>query len=176
MNNTKLLVGLVFSIIFSGLGFLFYGVKPVSKVQPVSSPIQIDGERVKVLEVVDGDTIKVSNGKIVRFIGMDTPETKDPRRPVGCFGKEASSETKSLLMGKEVILKKDVSDTDKYDRILRYIYLPLPDGQILFVNDYLVRTGFARVSTYPPDVAFTKEFIEAERVAREKNLGLWGRC
>ena len=109
-------------------------------------------------------------------MGKDPPETVDPRRPVGCFGKEASNETKSLLTGKIVILQKDVSDTDKYHRLLRYIFLPLEDGKILFVNDYLVRAGFAKVYTYPPDVKFNEQFLQAEREARENKKGLWGRC
>lgn len=187
ISNTKLLVIVCFLIVVSGLGFLFFAdinsekVAPVSvSTQEASAAARIDGEKVMVTEVVDGDTIKISTGQTVRFIGIDTPETKDPRRPVGCFGKEASAETKSLLDGKEVILKKDISDVDKYNRILRYIYLPLDpsagSGQMLFVNDYLVRAGFAKVSTYPPDVKYTEQFIEAERQAREGNKGLWGRC
>lgn len=136
----------------------------------------ISGERVLVTKVVDGDTIVVNNQSTVRFIGIDTPETVDPRRPVGCFGKEASNETKSLLSGKEVILQKDVSEVDKYKRLLRYIYLPLPDGQSLFVNDYLVREGFGKVLTYPPDVKFNEQLRDAEKEARDNKKGLWGRC
>ncbi len=83
---------------------------------------------------------------------------------------------KGLLSGKEVILQKDVSETDKYKRILRYVFLPLPDGRILFVNDYLVREGFAKVLTYPPDVKFNEQFRQAERKARENGIGLWSRC
>ncbi len=138
--------------------------------------IGVEGERVVVAKVVDGDTIGLINGQTVRFIGIDTPETVDPRRPVGCFGKEASNETKSLLVNKEVILQKDVSDTDKYNRLLRYIFLPLDNGQILFVNDYLVREGFAKVLTYPPDVKYNEQLRQAEKEARENNRGLWGRC
>ncbi len=193
-QNTKLLVLTSFLIIFSGLGFLWRGF---NKEQPaVASPAPIIqnvpeasdgeratqglmGERAKVLEVVDGDTIKVlldGAERTVRFVGIDTPETVDPRRPVGCFGKEASNETKSLLSGKIVILQKDVSDTDKYKRILRYIFLPLENGQILFVNDYLVREGFAKVYTYPPDVKFNEQFKDAEKQARDGKKGMWGRC
>ena len=133
----------------------------------------------KVVKVVDGDTLSVSlNGKTetVRVIGIDTPETVDPRRPVGCFGKEASNKAKELLSEKEIILQKDVSETDKYRRLLRYVFLPLPDGRILFANDYLVREGFAKVLTYPPDVKYNEQFRQAEREAREDNRGLWGKC
>ena len=137
----------------------------------------VEGERALVTKVIDGDTMEIEGGKTIRFIGIDTPETVDPRKSVQCFGKEASSETKSLLSGKTVILQKDVSETDKYGRLLRYIYLPPSrSGQILFVNDYLVREGFARVLTYPPDVKYNEQFREAEKEAKAQKKGLWGRC
>lgn len=139
----------------------------------------VEGEQAYVVKVTDGDTIEVllaGEQKIVRLIGIDTPETVDPRRPVGCFGKEAANETKSLLSDRGVILQKDVSDTDKYKRLLRYVFLPLDNNQTLFVNDYLVREGFAKVLTYPPDVKFNDQFRQAETEARENNRGLWVRC
>ena len=139
----------------------------------------IEGERAYVTKVVDGDTVQVliGNSKFtVRLLGVDTPETVDPRKSVQCFGKEASNEAKKLLTGKEVILQKDVSDTDLYKRWLRFIYLPLSDGSYLFVNDYLIREGFAKVLTIPPDVKFGEQFLEAQREAREGKKGLWGRC
>lgn len=190
-SNTKLLVSTSLFIILLGLGLIGFSVKP--EIQPEFSPsptplIQTSpeatssatqglmGERALVTKVVDGDTIVVNNDQTVRFIGIDTPETVDPRRPVGCFGKEASNEVKSLLSGKEIIMQKDVSEKDKYNRILRLIYLPLENGQTLFVNDYLVREGFAKVYTYPPDVKFNEQFLQAEKVAREGKKGLWGGC
>ncbi len=193
-SNTKLLVLTSFILFFLGLGFLWFGLKPGVDLLPTPTPLLslgtnptatssatqgIEGEQVLVTEVIDGDTIKVlyqGSEKTVRLVGMDTPETVDPRRPVGCFGKEASNETKKLLSGHNVILQKDVSDTDKFGRLLRYIYLPLDNGQTLFVNDYLVRSGFAKVYTYPPDVKFNEQFKRAETEARESKRGLWGRC
>lgn len=190
-SNTKFLVLFSLLIIITGLSFLWFGLKPASNfvVAPVSTSIPvaedssaatasayIDGEQALVTKVIDGDTIELSDGRKVRLVGIDTPETVDPRRPVGCFGKEASNETKSLLTGKVVTLQKDVSETDKYNRLLRLIYLPLANGQKLFVNDYLVREGFAKASTYPPDVKFANQFLEAERQARENNRGLWQKC
>jgi endonuclease YncB( thermonuclease family) len=136
-------------------------------------------ELFKVNKVVDGDTIEVLIQGIptkVRMIGVNTPETVDPRRPVQCFGKEASEETKRVLSDKYVNLQKDVSETDKYGRLLRYVYLPLDDGTILFINDYLVRQGYAQSSTYPPDVKYKDRFKEAENEARENNRGLWSKC
>lgn len=134
---------------------------------------------VQVTKVVDGDTIDVLIGgqkKSVRLIGINTPETVDPRRPVQCFGKEASNETKRLLEGKQVLLTKDVSEVDKYNRLLRLVYLPLENGQLLFVNDYLVREGFANNYTYPPDIKFDSQFRQAEQEAREQKRGLWSKC
>lgn len=132
-----------------------------------------------VTKIIDGDTIEVDiAGKAykLRYIGINTPETVDPRRKVQCFGKEASNENKSLVDGKEVLLEKDISETDKYGRLLRYVYLPMPDGTLLFVNDYLVRQGFANVDTYPPDIKYVDRFKAAEKEAREGKKGLWGKC
>lgn len=130
--------------------------------------IQVEGEILKVTHVVDGDTIKLENGKVVRYIGIDTPETVDPRKPVQCFGKEASAKNKELVEGKEVRLVKDTSETDKYGRLLRYVYV----GDE-FINDYLVRQGYAHSSSYPPDVKHQDQFRAAEQEARENKRGLW---
>lgn len=186
-SNTKLLVLTTFIIVITGLGLIWFGLGPnkqilsPSSVPEVSTATQsavvgMEGERAWVSKVVDGDTIVVNNETTVRLVGIDTPETVDPRRPVGCFGKEASNETKSLLAGKAVILQKDVSDKDKYDRLLRLIFLPLENGQTLFVNDYLVRGGFAKAKSYPPDVKYDEKFKQAEQEAKENKRGMWGRC
>lgn len=156
--------------------FLFWVSNLQSKPAVQPETFGIEGERVFVTKVIDGDTIEIEGGQSVRLVGIDTPETVDPRRPVGCFGKEASNEAKSLLTGREIIMQKDITDTDKYNRLLRYIYLPLENGQILFVNDYLVREGYAKVYTYPPDVKFNEQFLQAERQARENLKGLWKKC
>lgn len=192
-SQTKLLVLISVFIFISGFSLLWFGLKPQPETVsiPSATPLvedrkelvstqsaveSLEGERIPVSKVIDGDTIELEGGNKVRLIGVDTPETVDPRRPVGCFGKEASNETKKLLQDKIVILQKDISDTDKYGRLLRYVYLSLENGQILFVNDYLIRAGFAKVLTYPPDVKFAEQFLEAEKQAREQKLGLWGRC
>ncbi len=125
----------------------------------------------KVIRVVDGDTFEIENGVKVRLIGIDTPEVVDPRKPVQCFAKEASNETKSLIEGSSVSLVKDISETDKYGRLLRYVY----KGDLL-VNDYLVRNGYAKASTVPPDVAMSTRFLDAQKEASVKKLGLWSKC
>ncbi len=125
-----------------------------------------------VTRVVDGDTIVVASGEKVRYIGVNTPESVDPRKPVECFGKEASAYNKKLVDGKSVQLVGDVGDKDKYGRLLRYVYLA--DGT--FVNLKLVQDGYASVMTVPPNVAHEKDFVQAQSEAREKNSGLWGMC
>lgn len=130
--------------------------------------------RATVTRVVDGDTIEVNLGGViykVRYIGIDTPETVHPTQPVECFGHEASAKNSELVAGKMVRLEKDVSETDKYGRLLRYVWV----GDI-FVNDYLVRQGYAYASTYPPDVKYADQFAQAQTEAVENNRGLWAIC
>ncbi|MEO6121484.1 MAG: thermonuclease family protein [Acidimicrobiales bacterium] len=132
------------------------------------------GLDVVVERVVDGDTIVVSGGERVRLIGVDTPEIKDPRRPVGCFGRQASDFTASLLeQGGQVRLVGDVEQRDRFDRLLAYVYR-LPDG--LFVNAELIRMGFALPLTIAPNVAHSEEFVVLAREAREQGRGLWSAC
>lgn len=115
-----------------------------------------------VKEVVDGDTMILSDGSRVRLIGINTSE-------YGMyFYEEASEVLEAMVLGKEVILEKDISSVDKYGRLLRYVYV----GD-LFVNLEMVKRGFANAYTFPPDVKYTEKFLEAERYARENNLGLW---
>ena len=141
-----------------------------------SATLGIKEEGILVTEVIDGDTFRLETGETVRMVGIDTPETVDPRRPVGCFGKEASNETKSLLTNKRVILQKDITDKDKYGRILRLVYLILDNGDLLFVNDYLVRDGFAKAYTYPPDIKYDSKFKDAEAGAKMNKKGMWEKC
>ncbi len=124
-----------------------------------------------VTRVIDGDTIEIEGGQKIRYIGIDTPETVDPRKPVQCFGKEASNRNKQLVEGKRVHLEKDITETDRYGRLLRYVYL-----ENIFINLLLVQEGFATSYSYPPDIKYQDKFIEAGRIARDKKNGLWGAC
>lgn len=149
--------------------------------QSTSSAILTESPRelvksVKVTRVIDGDTIEIEGGEKVRYIGIDTPETVDPKRPVGCFGKEASDENKRLIENKQVLLNKDTSETDRYGRLLRFVYLDLGDNKTLFINEYLVKNGFAKALSIPPDISLSKQFIEEELIAKSQKIGLWGRC
>lgn len=123
-------------------------------------------EKALVTRVIDGDTIVVlldGREEKVRLIGIDTPEKGRP------YFSEATRKTAELVLGKEVKLEKDVSERDKYGRLLRYVYT----GS-LFVNAELVRQGYAMVYTYPPDVKYSDYFLKLQQEARDKNLGLWG--
>jgi len=128
---------------------------------------------VPVVDVVDGDTIKVElDGRLytIRYIGIDCPETRDPSRPVEWMGPEAAGANRRLVGGQTVYLEKDISETDRYGRLLRYVFLA--DGT--FVNAELVRLGYAQVATYPPDVRYQSLFLEMQQKAREAARGLWG--
>jgi micrococcal nuclease len=151
------------------------GVAP-AQFQPLPPPsVELPpGLDTTVDRVIDGDTIVVAGGHHVRLIGIDTPETKDPRRPVQCFGKEASAFlTEMLPRGSGVRLIGDVEARDVYDRTLAYVYR-LPDG--LFVNADLVRQGYARPLTIPPDVAHSDELVALAGEARDAGRGLWAAC
>jgi endonuclease YncB( thermonuclease family) len=127
-----------------------------------------------VSRVIDGDTIELKNGEKVRYIGIDAPETKHPTKEIECYGVKASEKNQSLVEGKIVRLDKDVSQTDKFGRLLRYVYVMADDGVTeIFVNDYLVREGFAVLSSYPPDVKYQDLFLLAQEQAREQKRGLW---
>jgi micrococcal nuclease len=131
-------------------------------------------ELYQVTKVVDGDTIEVSiDGKTekLRLIGIDTPETVDPRKPVQCFGKEAATYTTSLLDHKSVYLvfEPDQGTRDKYHRLLAYTYRD--DG--LFINKTLIESGYAHEYTYNLPYIYQKEFKAAQTYARENQKGLW---
>jgi len=132
----------------------------------------------KVVKVTDGDTITVNvrgKNESVRLLGIDTPETVDPRKPVQCFGKAASDKMKSFVSGKYVKLVDDKTqgNRDKYKRLLRFVYLP--DSKATFINGEMVKQGFAfSYKQYP--TKFLDKFNAFEKYARENNLGLWGSC
>lgn len=125
----------------------------------------------KVTRVIDGDTIEIEGGERVRYIGIDTPETVDPRKTVQCFGIESSKKNKELVEGKMVRLEKDITDRDKYNRLLRYVWI-----DETLANLALVQGGFAHSYSYPPDIKYQDQFVTAERQAREAKLGLWNAC
>jgi micrococcal nuclease len=136
-----------------------------------------DPDTIRIVRVVDGDTVvaRLSGGdEKVRLIGIDTPETVDPRKPVQCYGKEASNRTKALLPpGTAIRLERDVEARDRYGRLLAYVYR-VSDGT--FVNLALAEEGFAQPLTIPPNVAYAARFSAAAAAARTAHRGLWAAC
>jgi micrococcal nuclease len=133
-----------------------------------------DQREVVVADVVDGDTIRIDAGALVRLIGIDTPEVSGPYGDEECFGREASRRTTALIpRGTKVKLVFDVEHRDRYDRLLAYVYR-VSDG--LFVNASLVRDGYAASLTVPPNVYYAERFRRLQREAREKQRGLWKAC
>ena len=147
---------------------------PIQQLAQAAPPAEPTDSLHAVVKVVDGDTITVSiNGssESVRLIGIDTPETVDPRTTVQCFGMEASNKTKELLTGKRVRLEFDpvTGERDKYRRLLAYVFRE--DG--LFVNKYLVEQGYAYEYTYNTPYKYQAEFKTAQREAEAWDRGLW---
>lgn len=142
---------------------------PPASTGPETQPAPLV-EPATVARVIDGDTLELADGSRLRLIGIDTPETVAPNHPVECYGREASAKTRELVEGRVVYLEKDVSETDRFGRLLRYVYLE--DGRML--NEVLVAEGYASAASYPPDVKYQDRFLAAERAAREAALGFWG--
>ena len=130
----------------------------------------------RVVRVADGDTIRVAlRGRVerVRYIGIDTPESVKPDTPVQCYAHRAAAENARLVAGRRVRLVLDVETHDRFGRLLAYVYRE-EDG--LFVNEALVRGGFARTLTVPPNVRYARRFAALARQARRAGRGLWSAC
>lgn len=173
LNRRKITVFSLLLMLFSFVGFgLTSESKPeiqqteetLGEETEVSS-IDIETNTVVIKRVIDGDTVETESGLKIRYIGIDTPEMNS----IECYAEEATKKNRELVEGKEVRLEKDVSETDRYQRLLRYVWI-----NDVMINELLVREGFAKSSTYPPDVKYQERFREAERLAREEERGLWG--
>ncbi len=148
--------------------------------QPDNQTKKTSFESVKVVRIVDGDTLEVSlsngNTEKVRLIGVNTPESTTRHEP---YGSEASEFTKKSLAGKTIYLEKDVSDRDRYGRLLRIVWLEdagtINETSIRskMFNAILVLKGYAQASTYPPDVKYSEYFMRFAKEAREAGIGLW---
>ncbi len=143
---------------------------------PAATP-PADAERAVVVDVTDGDTIRIDRGAGVverlRYIGIDTPETVHPSEPVEPWGPEASAANRRLVADREVLLERDVSDRDRYDRLLRYVWVEQPDGWHM-VNAELVALGLAEVRAYEPDTRHDAWLRQIEDVARAAGRGIHG--
>jgi len=146
-------------------------------VKDPSSALRIQDDKAKgfvtflVTRVIDGDTIETENGSKIRYIGIDSPEINDPRKSIECFSQQAKNYNQELVLNKRVRLEKDISKTDRYGRLLRYVYV----GDDL-INLKLVEQGFALSAGYPPDIKYQNKFLKAEQKARQEKRGLWAEC
>ena len=118
-----------------------------------------------VTRVTDGDTVVLDNGETVRLIGIDSPEVYPAQE---CYGKESGEAVRAWLVGKKVSLEKDISEVDRYERKLRYIWI----GDEM-VNEEIVRRGWARARVYEPDTMYENELSAAQYIAQSGNLGMW---
>lgn len=163
-RRTKLLSGILALVAVLAASYLKRGTPP-----PAPDATRASASRV-CIRVIDGDTIQLDGGERVRLIGVDTPETVDPRRPVQYFGKEASAFTRKLTEGRTVRLEFGDETFDRYHRTLAYVYLP--DGT--FLNAEIIRQGYGFAYTRFP-FRYQEEFVRLERQAREERRGLWAR-
>jgi micrococcal nuclease len=124
-----------------------------------------------VVHVIDGDTIVLESGDVVRYLGIDAPELDHSGTGPECFGQEAADRNRELVERKRVHLQSDVTDRDAYGRLLRYVF-----AQDTFVNAQLVREGYAFSSYYPPDVRHYEALLALELAAQEAGAGLWAAC
>ncbi len=169
-----ILLGLAIVAIYISAIAKINGVFPtVSKTYRVTNvlPEPEDSVEQTVIEVLDGDTIVLASGKHVRYVGMNAPEIAHEKKKAECFGNEATAANAALVLGKKVRLEQDISNIDKYGRLLRYVYI----GNTL-VNAKLVTDGYAYLKVFPPDVQKVSEIQAAENIARQKHIGVWSAC
>lgn len=181
MNSKKSLRSISFYV-FLGICLIFFGLSvyysnknKIVQIIPSPSPLPVPNNQISyavVTRVIDGDTIVIDTGQHVRYIGMNTPELESSE----CYATEASEINTNLVLGKTVKLVKDVSETDKYGRLLRFVFVEDASVGDTFVDDYLVKDGAAKIMTVPPDVEFKDDFLKSENYAKENKLGLWGKC
>jgi micrococcal nuclease len=162
--NKKLVLASVFVLLLVAIGytaftgfFSFNGSQTVTTISPTAI-----GDRAVVARVIDGDTFELTDGMRVRLIGIDTTEKGEK-----CY-KEGKDRLKELVEGKDVILEKDLTDKDRYGRLLRYVYV-----NDTFVNLLLAREGLAKMYTIKPDVKYQKQIEEAFLLARNENGCIW---
>ncbi len=137
-------------------------------------------EEAEVVEVIDGDTLRVRIGgqiDLVRLTGIDTPEVSGPYRDAGCFGDAASELAAGLVPADSVVaLERDTSDRDQFDRLLRYVWTIDDAGEWTFINEALVTLGAAEARAYPPDTLYASRLDDAESRAQASGSGMWSEC
>ena len=158
-------------MLVAALAATSFGGWRLGRARPAGPPAT---ETARVAAVVDGDTLDVTRAgrpERVRLLGVDTPETVDPHRPVGCYGPEASAFTHRRLLGRSVRLTFDRQRRDRYGRLLAYVEV---DGHSF--NDELLAGGYARLLVIPPNGRHGRAMLDTELAARSARRGLWGAC
>lgn len=173
-KHVRIVLSTLFIVLFGG----YFGFSEVTTNPQHASDKSLarSAEEFQVIRVVDGDTIVVAinqKPETIRLLGINTPETVAPNRPVQCFGPEASARAKELLEKKIVRLESDSSqdDQDKYKRLLRFVFLEEEN-----INEVLIRDGYAREYTYKTPHKYQQEFRAVQKSAKKNRLGLWGAC
>lgn len=162
-------------VIMSVLAFVMasggYGGYQVFK-DDIKYGVNFENRLHTVEEVVDGDTIVIEDGIRVRLLGIDSPEKGE------CFADEAKQELSARLLGREVVLEKDQSGEDNYDRLLRYVFLnnENPESDNIFVNKEMVRDGYAQSSYVKPNKRYLAVLQAAQREAQDEKVGMWEKC
>jgi len=168
-----LLLGLAIILLVENYHFKSSNNPPLISPSIISSPSPIL-VKAKVVKVIDGDSVQLDTGEQVRYIGINTPEFSDKYnnyKKQECFASEAKKANTALVLNQEVELAKDISETDKYNRLLRYVYV-----EDEMINDFLIRWGFAKIDTVPPDTKFSQQFADAQKEAQGNHRGLWSKC
>jgi len=152
-------------------------VLPATAIGQQEPTLPADGELALVVDVIDGDTIRIEreNGDIdrVRYIGIDTPELANDDRPAEPYGPQATVANARFVEDQIVVLETDTSDRDRYDRLLRYVWVETEDGRVM-VNERLVALGLAEVKAYEPDTKYHQYFLESQEQARSAGRGMHG--
>jgi len=142
----------------------------------ISSTPTTQGERFVVERVIDGDTIILENEEKIRLIGIDAPELHKTKGRSSCFGAESKTILTELVEGKTITLMRDKTNRDRYGRLLRYIFLEDGSDELTLVNEWLVASGAAVASSYPPDTSQDERISIAQTTAQSQNAGLWANC
>ena len=149
---------------------------PKSQIKNTNSDEKV--EKVQVNRVVDGDTVELMDGRKVRYLNVDTPETVKAGTSVKCFGPEASEFNKKLMTkGRDVWMTSDKAKTDRYGRELRFMFLTENTSDMgQSVNATLVKMGFGQAKFYSPNTTFKKDFEKWQFDAQQKPVGIWKSC
>lgn len=130
----------------------------------------------KIVKVIDGDTVKLEDGTDIRYIGLDSPELGKGETPSECFAQEAKEINQNLVLGKRVRIETDVNEMDLFGRILAYVYLQPEGEKEIFINEYLLREGIAKFHLDTVNQRYIKTLVSTAELAHEQKKGLWSFC